>query len=203
MSPRPRLASDAEILEATARAVGRVGPHRLTLAEVARDAGLSAATLVQRFGSKRGLLLAFVKQAGSFLSDEFQAARASHKSPLAALMAVSLAQTRYMDSPEALSNHLAFLQMDLNDPEFRTLAANGARLTHAELRSLLDAATDAGELILCDTSSLARAIQAIFNGSIVFWAIYRRGTAEKWVRKDLETLLSPYRRRSRTKRRKP
>ena len=58
MCPRPRAASDADILDATARAMARLGPARLTLADVAREAGLSPATLVQRFGSKRGLLLA-------------------------------------------------------------------------------------------------------------------------------------------------
>lgn len=199
MSPRPRSASDADILEATARAIGRLGPKRLTLAEVARDAGLSAATLVQRFGSKRGLLLAFARQAGSSLREEFDAARASHESPLHALMEVSLAQTRYVSSPEALANHVAFLQMDLNDPEFRALAAKGAELARRELRSLLDAAVEAGELVSCDTSDLARALQSIFNGSIVFWAIHRKGTATRWVERDLETLLSPYR----VKRREP
>ena len=38
--------------------MSRLGPARLTLAEVAKEAGLSPATLVQRFGSKRGLMLA-------------------------------------------------------------------------------------------------------------------------------------------------
>lgn len=201
MSPRPRILSDADILEATARAVGRLGPHKLTLAEVAKDAGVSAATLIQRFGSKRGLLLAFARQAGSMLSDELDAARAAHASPLDAIMAVSLAQTRFISSPEALSNHVAFLQMDLNDSEFRALAASGAKRAQRELRVLLDEAVELGELARCDTSNLARAMQATFNGSIVFWAIHRKGKAETWVRRDLETLLSPYRRSPKTKRR--
>jgi AcrR family transcriptional regulator len=58
VSPRPRQASDAEILAAALTAILRHGPVRLTLAHVAREAGLSPAALVQRFGSKRGLLLA-------------------------------------------------------------------------------------------------------------------------------------------------
>ncbi|MET8542281.1 helix-turn-helix domain-containing protein, partial [Kitasatospora sp. NPDC004799] len=56
--PRPRTTSDAEILAATARAIGIHGPGRLTLAHVGAEAGVSPATLSQRFGSKRGLLLA-------------------------------------------------------------------------------------------------------------------------------------------------
>jgi hypothetical protein len=150
--------------------------------------------LVQRFGSKRGLLLALAKQGGR-LSEEFAAARAAHRSPLAALMAVSIGQTRFMDTPEALSNHVAFLQMDLNDQAFRELAVEGSRQVRRKVKGLLDEAIEVGELERCDTGRLAQAIQALFNGSIVFWAIHREGAVADWVRKDLETLLRPFRRR--------
>jgi AcrR family transcriptional regulator len=53
MSPRPRTASDEEILAATHRVISSVGP-RFTLADVAREIGLAPATLIQRFGSKKG-----------------------------------------------------------------------------------------------------------------------------------------------------
>ncbi len=58
MSPRPRQNTDLEILYAAFRAIARLGPSKLTLADVAREANVSAASLVQRFGSKRALLLA-------------------------------------------------------------------------------------------------------------------------------------------------
>ena len=60
MSPRPRTVSDEHIFVATGLAITRLGPTRLTLADVASEVGLSAAALVQRFGSKRQLLVAFV-----------------------------------------------------------------------------------------------------------------------------------------------
>ncbi|MFD8888404.1 helix-turn-helix domain-containing protein [Streptomyces erythrochromogenes] len=55
---RPRGVEDAVILRAAVRVMGRVGPAGLTLAAVAGEVGLVPGTLVQRFGSKRGLLLA-------------------------------------------------------------------------------------------------------------------------------------------------
>src|SRR3954463_7985444 len=106
MCPRPRAASDAQILEATARAVTRLGPARLTLAHVAAEAGLAPATLVQRFGSKRGLLLA-VSRYGIEQNDEaFEDARAANPSPLAALVGACVAAARWFDTPQALANHL-------------------------------------------------------------------------------------------------
>ena len=49
-----RTVADSEILAAAATAIHRVGPVRLTLAHVAREAKLSPATLVQRFGEAQG-----------------------------------------------------------------------------------------------------------------------------------------------------
>ena len=117
MSPRPRATSDADILSATYRIVSRLGPN-LTLADIAKEAGVSPATLVQRFGSKRGLLLALASSGSQGLPEEFARIRAAHRSPLAALVGVGDCMAAMAESPETLSNSLSFLQMDLVDPEF-------------------------------------------------------------------------------------
>ena len=57
---RRKVTPDADVLTATMRVVNRVGPGRLTLADVAAEAGLAPATLLQRFGSKRGLIDAVI-----------------------------------------------------------------------------------------------------------------------------------------------
>ena len=50
MSPRPRTVQDAAILDAAIEVLGRIGSEKMTLADVGAEVGLSAATLVQRFG---------------------------------------------------------------------------------------------------------------------------------------------------------
>src|SRR5690349_10725379 len=102
MCARPRTATDADILAAAHRAVSRLGPARLTLADVAREVGLSPATLVQRFGSKRGLLLALAGQAPAGVEDCFAAVRAAHRSPLEALVAAATEMARCATTPEEL-----------------------------------------------------------------------------------------------------
>ena len=201
MSPRPRTVTDERILMAAAGAINRLGPERLTLGDVAREVGLSPATLLQRFGSQRGLLLSLAEMGAGSVAACFAEVRAAHASPLEALLAAATAITRHMKSPEALSNGLAFLQMDVSDPDFRRLALAQSRGTVDGYRLLLDQAVVAGELMPCDTRALARAIGALTGGSIIAWAIHRQGTAEKWVRQDLETLLAPHKataRRART-----
>jgi len=193
MSPRPRTVPDADILLAAQKAMARLGPARLTLADVARDAGLSPATLVQRFGSKRGLMLALWASALDGVDDCFEMLRPAHPSPLDAALAGATEMARYTTSPEEFSNHLAFLQIDLSDPEFHGYMLEMSQRMEAGYVALLDEAVRAGELVRCDTTALARAISAIAGGSLISWAVFRHGTAEAWVRGDLETLVGPYR----------
>jgi AcrR family transcriptional regulator len=193
MSPRPRTVEDAEIFAATARAVGRLGPVRLTLADVAREAGLTAAALVHRFGSRRGLLLAFVQQGPSMVDDCFVAVRATHASPLAALVAAATDMAEHVRSPDELVNSLAFLQIDLTDPDFRKPALAHSKHVLAGYEVLVRDAIDAGELLACNAQRLAQAVQAVTGGSLINWAIHREGRVSAFVRRDLETLLRPLR----------
>jgi AcrR family transcriptional regulator len=202
MSPRPRTLSDADILAATGKAIFRLGPAKLTLSQIAREAGLSAATLVQRFGSKKALLLAMFTASCDSIDACFEAVRAKHRSPLAALLAAATEMTRYIQTPEEMANHLAFLQMDLADPDFRRLMLEHSTRVIAGYRALLDAAVAAGELATCDTPRLSRAVSSMSGGSLLAWAVHREGTAEDWVRMDLETLLKPHRIRLRRARRR-
>jgi len=165
----------------------------MTLAHVAKEVGLSPATLLQRFGNKRGLLLALAKSATDSVEGCFTALRTEHSSPLAALTAAALTMARMTTSPEELSNGLAFLQMDLSDPEFHRLALENSTRIQNGYRVLIEEAAAAKELIPCDARKLARAISAVAGGSIIEWAIHRKGKAAVWVEGDLETLLEPYR----------
>jgi AcrR family transcriptional regulator len=196
VTPRPRTVTDDEILAATARAMSKVPPTRFTLAEVAREVGLAPATLVQRFGSKRGLLLALSSQLAASMDACFDVVRAAHASPLEALLSAATEMARFSTTPEELANSLAYLQIDLSDEEFHKHILVGSRAVQRGYRALLDDAVAAGELKPSDTEALARAVEAMAGGSLIGWAIHRKGRAETWVRKDLETLLAPYRRRA-------
>jgi AcrR family transcriptional regulator len=201
MTPRPRTVDDAAILDAAGRIISRQGPGRFTLADIGAEVGLSAAALVRRFGSKRGLMLALARAARDSVEACFAVVRRSNRSPLAAVLAAGTEMTRYVNSPEEMSNHLAFLQTDLNDPDFYAVMLENSRQILEGYRRLLDEAVAARELVPCDTARLARAVDALAGGSLIGWAVHRGGTAEAWVRYDLGTLLEPYRRRTKPSRR--
>ena len=191
MSPRPRTTSDEDLLKAVHAVVTRLGPN-LTLADVAKEAGVSAATLVQRFGSKRGLLLAFAALAETGTDEEFAAIRQQHPDPIDAIRAVVRCYSLMAPTPEAVSNGLAFLQVDLSDPDFHRYALAQARATLVEIKKILDEAVRAGRLVRCDTEELAFALHAIIGGAMVSWGILRDGTAEAAMRRAADTLMRPY-----------
>src|SRR4026207_2519884 len=65
MSPRRRKAEDADVFAALVRVMRRRGPADLTLREIGAEAGVTAGALVQRFGSKRAMLLAHARHAAA------------------------------------------------------------------------------------------------------------------------------------------
>jgi AcrR family transcriptional regulator len=190
---RPKSVPDAEILAAAARVVDRVGPHRMTLAEVGTEVGLSAPALIQRFGSKRALLLAVAATGPSGVARAFRDARAAEPRPLDAI-ARAFASATQAHSPENVAMGLAFLQVDVTDAEFRAHARATFDALEAETRALLEEAKARGDVDpAADAAGLARLLVAVANGAILVWAIRQEGTADAAIRRDVEPVLAPYR----------
>ena len=173
----------------------RLGPAQLTLAHVAKEAGVVPATLIQRFGTKRRLLLAACRTGPALLPRQFAAGRAKHRSPLQALVELYVSCSEFAATPESLASGLAYLQNDLTDPEFRAITVAQFRALRTETKKLLDEAVRAREVVKCDTTQLARLIQQVNGGSLLDWAVFREGSLADWIRRDLEALLGPYRRK--------
>lgn len=193
MSPRPRKVSDDEVFQATQRAMSRLGPGELTLAEIASEAGVTAGALVQRFGSKRDLLLALSDRFAGGTKEMFARLRQSRRSPLAVLRAYGDCLSQLATSPEALARNLSYLQIDLTDPGFRTHIVAQARASRLELQSIIREAVAAGELVReVKVTRLARTVEAVLGGSMMAWAYYEEGSAKQWMREDLEAVLRPY-----------
>src|SRR5262245_22936549 len=197
MSPRPRKASDEDVFAAAYRAMNRLGPSELTLADIAEEAGVTASALVQRFGSKRDLLLTLSSQVAGGTAELFTGLRAANRSPLATLYAYAECMAGMGPTPAALARNLSWLLVDLTDPDFRKNVQAQTRSTELEIRKLIEEAFKAGELRPVDGrranyTALARVVAAQISGSLMSWAFYEEGTAASWIRKDLGIVLGPY-----------
>lgn len=193
MSPRPQKVTDADIFMAVHRAMSRLAPSELTLAAIADEAGITAGLLVQRFGSKRDLLLALSEQFSGGAAEMFSELRKGHRSPLATLRAYSDCFAHMAATPAAFARSFAYLQIDLTDPDFRKHLVKHAKASRAEIEKLIREAIQAGELVpSTNARQLARTIEAVVGGSMLSWAYYQEGTAAKWMRHDLDAVLKPY-----------
>ena len=193
MSPRPRKVSDDQLFAATHAAMNTVGPRHLTLEAIAKEAGVTAAVLVQRFGSKRNLLLALSEKVADGAGELIAALAERHRSPLAALGAYADCMAGLAASPAAFARSLAYLQIDLTDADFRRHLVRQARATRAGLRRLVHAAREAGELAPdVKPAQMARTIEAVLSGSMLTWAFYQEGRAARWMRTDLDAVLAPF-----------
>ncbi|WP_067170261.1 TetR/AcrR family transcriptional regulator [Microtetraspora niveoalba] len=196
MAGRPRGVDDEVILRAAAEVIGRVGPARLTLSLVAREVGLVPGTLVQRFGSKRGLLLALAERSAKDPDALLRRARGAGHPPPAALETLETLVTEQMAgmaTPETFANHLAFLCLDLTDPEFHEHALAVHLAQGRAIESLLAEAVEAGELRAgTDVAALAATVQAVAAGTGLTWALERRGTLARRLREEIRAVLSAH-----------
>lgn len=194
MAGRPRTISDTAILDATEGAIALHGLAALTLAHVSADCGLAPATLIQRFQTKRGLLLALAERAPGLVRSQFEVSRARHpESPLAALFDALSGIVPAVETPVQLANVLAFSHLELRDDAFHAAAMERSQVILTEVADLLRAATATGELLRHDPTRLAHAVYTTYTGSLLTWCVNGTGALPAWMQRDLDTLLIPYR----------
>ena len=140
------------------------GPAALTLAAIAAEAGVTAGALVQRFGSKRELVLAHWRRAPAGSGDLNPAGRAHTFAPQRVRAAAAMFARLAVSPPAALRN-LAYMQNDWADPVLRRHVLRHARAARARYEQLLAEAVSRGELRAdTDVQTLARMIEVTLGG---------------------------------------
>jgi AcrR family transcriptional regulator len=194
MAGRPRTRSDEEIFEAVLRAAADAGPGGVTLVDIARQAGLAPSSLVERFGSKRALLLAAGRTATGSVDAAFAAAEAEQDSALDALAAGLVRLSSGVSTRTSLARQLGALQLDIVDGDFRRLAARHAAAMRTRIAALLERAREHGVLRReTDVARLAQTVQVVYNGALISWGIAGRGSLADALRGELEAVLAPLR----------
>jgi len=179
---RPRKHTDEAIIAAAGRVIGRSGPG-FTLAEVAAEAGVAAGTLVHRFGSKHGLLVAMTRSAVAGV----RAAEDGH------VDVVDLIVDSYadLDDPAAAANNLAQLAVDLTDPDLRALMAEFYAALEHRLETTLANQHLSGAP---DPAVAARILAAIADGTAIHWSARPVGSLRDRLRTDVGAVVDGWRR---------
>ena len=190
---RPRLVSDDVILDATREVLAELGPVKLTLAAVGSRVGLAPPTLMQRFGSKRGLLLASAARSPVMVRRLAELVAGRNTSPLATLRDFALSAVAHIEHREQLGNGLGFVQLDVADPEFRQHALAHSAAIVETCDRFYRAAVEAGELRAdTDVPALARHTLVCFDGALQVWAVNGWGSLTEFLGEQLDLMIAPY-----------
>ena len=131
--PRPRSNTDDELLDKVSGALSaREAMGHWTLAEVGAEIGVHAATLVKRFGSKKGLLLALSRRWIDAMPTEPQTT-----APLDELIAWAEETFSHAHDRTAAVSGLNFLMRDLADDELAACLRQGWQRQADYVSSLL------------------------------------------------------------------
>ncbi|MBT8335322.1 MAG: TetR/AcrR family transcriptional regulator [Gemmatimonadetes bacterium] len=193
---RPRSVSDRRVFEALRGTIGAAGPAGWTLRQVADRAGLSPPTLVQRFGSKRALLTAYLDDLADRAADAFPPGEPDDD-PLDRLQAALLDDLGGAEAdPASVGHWLALRQIAAADPELRLRVRRAARRRRKAIRKLLNEAVAAGQLRRSTrVRKLARAVEVTAEGAAAGWTIHRTRSLRQSLRREIQRVLGPWLRR--------
>lgn len=155
------------------------GYEALTLQNIAKIGQLSPAALSKRFGSKKGMLLAYYEHLIEVTRHSF-AELAKRPLPLLdALIEIFTQWHEYIKTPQQLANLMVlYLNFDI-DPELIAKSRERMKMVDAEVQRILADAVTRGELICEDIPKLSHALQAAATGAALLWCKEKPGTNPK------------------------
>src|ERR1700735_4636494 len=187
---RPRGIADEHLLTAAQALLFEAGPAGFTLEKSASRAGVSAATLIKRFGSKQQLLLALNRRWVASIGPGMAAAAGCQGTALARRRAAALWGFDDLASPVNAASQLATLALDFQDEKMRELLAAGWQRIQGFLTRLAQEAIDAGELSgRVPAAQVARVLRAAAEGTCLAWSLSPGGSLVARLEADLDAIL--------------
>lgn len=178
--PRPKLHSDAEILEAARTVLVRQGPTAFTLSDVAQAVGISRAALIQRFKDKTTLHRKVMELMTQEVRDYFAATPVEPGlQPLWAFLKTMVAG---MDREVGSAAFLQLFLGDLSAPDLQALAQERNALVRQAIEQRLPPGTAEAPL----TAGL---IQSVIQGAYMRWMVGREGHLTDFMTAEVRRVL--------------
>jgi AcrR family transcriptional regulator len=176
---RSKTISDDAVLDRLLTELEAAGPAGLSFARAAGGVGLSAATLVQRFGTREAMIEAVLQRAWDRLVQKTATADASAPTDPAGAIALLLDLMPGDAADYNVTDGLLLLREDLRNPTLRARgAAWGGDLARALGRRLTDDPARA--------ERLGWQMASVWQGALIWWAFSRDSDADTRIRAVLE-----------------
>ena len=176
--PRTRSVSDADLLDGALRVMRAAGPGGVSFQAVAAETGLSAPTLVQRFGTKQRMLRAALLCAWDQLDAATAAADAKAPPTPAGAVAMLVALSGDYGEGDDYAEGFLVLREDVRDPVLRRRGARWGRALAEALGRRLGGRRG-------PRPDLGRLMAAQWQGAVLWWGFSRSGTLRGAVKASL------------------
>lgn len=168
----------------------------LSLAAIAKRIGCTGQALNARFGSRMGLLVAYVDWASARDVERFQFVRAERLSPLETLRArFHLPLEGREEELSSGADHIRIMSLIIEStefPEFARRIRNRIEVFEHQLSMLIREANAAGELNVDNPEGLAHLIMVATSGGSTLWPAGGQGSIVDEINRIIELLLAPY-----------
>lgn len=166
---RPQVYSDDRIFESISIVLAKQGYEALTLNNIAEQAKLSPAILSKRFGSKRGMLLAYYESLVTVTQKGFSDVSTRSLPLVEALTEIFTQWHDFIKKPQECANFMIlYLKLDI-DPEFIEISKKRHRIIDAEVQAILEEGVRRGEIQCQDIAEMSRVLQAAVTGATMLW----------------------------------
>lgn len=181
--PRRKQVPDTDVLDIALDLLHARGPAALTFAALAEASALAPATLVQRFGSKAGLLHRVLVHAWERLERRTAELGARvERTPAGAVEFLAGLSEQYGDGIDGYADALLVLREDLLDPRVRRRGAAWRHSLVDVLDACLAAEPDA-------PAGAGTALATYWQGTLTWWGFDPRGPVVEHVRREVSVFL--------------
>jgi AcrR family transcriptional regulator len=188
--PSKKIIDDALVLEKALLVISEKGPEIFTLADVGKAVGLAPATLMQRFGSKRALLIQAAKHVPAKLKEDLEKLKAKGLSWDVELMELLGETPEGFGTRQDIANSLGLLKLDMIDSELHPIARELMERLRNRIKELLEKAKAEGQLSTrTDTDMLAWELDALRHGLVIQWTLSGDGSLQGWLKKGIRNYL--------------
>ncbi|MDR1536734.1 MAG: TetR/AcrR family transcriptional regulator [Clostridiales bacterium] len=166
---RPQVYSDDRIFESISVVLAQQGYEALTLNNIAVQAKLSPAILSKRFGSKKGMLLAYYESLVKATQKGFSKL-SEHALPLADALTEILTQWLiFIKNPQECSNFMMLYLKLSTEQEFIEISKRRHKIIDAEVKAILEKSMRRGEMQCQDIAGMSLVLQAAVTGAAMLW----------------------------------
>lgn len=190
--PRRKSKTDEAVLDELLPIILVAGMDQVTLKEMSAAVGLSSATLLQRFGSRMGLIEAALDRSTDLLEQTLAEPHPAGADPQEALVGWLMELAQPVADRRLLVGSLQVLGRDIlvagrNRSARRHLALVRRRIEKGLVEMGFEQAA---------AHQLTALVEAHWHGLVLQWALHGEGALQDWLRCGLVALLTQLRRSS-------